>query len=69
MKKTVIFDLDGTLLDSIEDIASSMNKVLESLKLPIHKIEDYKYFAISDWPNPIVLDHWLVFLPTDWLHQ
>ena len=45
MKKTVIFDLDGTLLDSIEDIASSMNKVLESLKLPIHKIEDYKYFV------------------------
>ena len=45
MKKTVIFDLDGTLLDSIEDIASSMNKVLESLQLPIHKIEDYKYFV------------------------
>lgn len=45
MKKTIIFDLDGTLLDSIEDIASSMNKVLESLNLPIHKIEDYKYFV------------------------
>lgn len=45
MKKTVIFDLDGTLLDSIEDIASSMNKVLESLQLPTHKIEDYKYFV------------------------
>ena len=45
MKKTVIFDLDGTLLDSIEDIASSMNKVLESLQLPIHKIEDYKHFV------------------------
>ncbi|MCG3720138.1 HAD hydrolase-like protein, partial [Aliarcobacter butzleri] len=40
-KKTLIFDLDGTLLDSIEDIAVSMNKVLESLNLPIHKIEDY----------------------------
>ncbi|MGJ0353459.1 HAD family hydrolase [Aliarcobacter cryaerophilus] len=45
MKKTVIFDLDGTLLDSIEDISSSMNKVLESLQLPTHKIEDYKHFV------------------------
>ena len=45
MKKTIIFDLDGTLLDSIEDIAFSMNKVLESLELPAHKIEDYKYFV------------------------
>ncbi|WNL33128.1 HAD family hydrolase [Arcobacter cryaerophilus gv. pseudocryaerophilus] len=45
MKKTVIFDLDGTLLDSIEDIASSMNKVLESLQLQTHKIEDYKHFV------------------------
>ena len=45
MKKTVIFDLDGTLLDSIEDIAFSMNKVLESLQLPTHKIEDYKHFV------------------------
>ncbi|MFV7789232.1 HAD family hydrolase [Aliarcobacter lanthieri] len=46
-KNTVIFDLDGTLLDSIEDIAVSMNKVLESLNLPIHDIKDYKYFVGS----------------------
>lgn len=46
-KKTIIFDLDGTLLDSIFDIAKSMNKVLKSLNLPIHKIEDYKYFVGS----------------------
>ena len=32
-------------MDSIEDIASSMNKVLESLQLPTHKIEDYKHFV------------------------
>ncbi|WP_418184782.1 HAD family hydrolase [Aliarcobacter vitoriensis] len=44
-KKTIIFDLDGTLLDSIEDIAISMNKVLESLNLQTHSIEDYKYFV------------------------
>lgn len=46
-KKTIIFDLDGTLIDSIEDIAICMNKVLESLNLPIHKMEDYKYFVGS----------------------
>jgi len=44
-KRTIIFDLDGTLLDSLEDIAVTMNKVLESLNLPIHKLEDYQYFV------------------------
>ena len=44
-KKTIIFDLDGTLIDSLEDIAVCMKKVLEELNLPMHKIEDYKYFV------------------------
>ncbi len=44
-KKTIIFDLDGTLIDSLEDIAVCMNQVLEELNLPIHKIDDYKYFV------------------------
>lgn len=44
-KKTIIFDLDGTLIDSLEDIAVCMNKVLEELNLPIHKIKDYRYFV------------------------
>jgi phosphoglycolate phosphatase len=43
--KAIIFDLDGTLIDSLEDIAVCMNQVLEELELPIHKIEDYKYFV------------------------
>lgn len=46
-KKTLIFDLDGTLLDSIYDIAVCMNKVLESLNLPVYEIEEYKYFVGS----------------------
>ena len=43
--KAIIFDLDGTLIDSLEDIAVCMNQVLEELNLPTHKIDDYKYFV------------------------
>ena len=44
-QKAIIFDLDGTLIDSLEDIAVCMNQVFEELDLPIHKIEDYKNFV------------------------
>ncbi|MDX4026831.1 HAD family hydrolase [Aliarcobacter skirrowii] len=47
MKKTLIFDLDGTLLDSIYDISLCMNEVLTSLKLDTYKIDEYKYFVGS----------------------
>ncbi len=40
-----IFDLDGTLINSLEDIANSMNRALEAYKLPIHPVEAYKYFV------------------------
>jgi phosphoglycolate phosphatase len=43
--KAIIFDLDGTLIDSLEDIAVCMNQVLKELNLPTHKIDDYKYFV------------------------
>lgn len=39
--KTVVFDLDGTLLDSIPDIASAMNSVLSENGLPTHSREEY----------------------------
>jgi phosphoglycolate phosphatase len=38
----IIFDLDGTLVDSIEDLADSLNKVLENNNLPTHHIDTYK---------------------------
>ena len=43
MKKAIIFDLDGTLLNSLIDIAESVNFVLEKYNFPTHNIEDYKY--------------------------
>jgi phosphoglycolate phosphatase len=40
-----IFDLDGTLLDSIDDIAFSMNDVLARNGFPTHAREAYFYFV------------------------
>lgn len=40
-----IFDLDGTLLDSIMDLGTAMNRVLEGHGLPLHTMETYKTFV------------------------
>lgn len=42
--KGVIFDLDGTLVDSIEDLADSMNIVLLRNNFPVHDLQSYKNF-------------------------
>jgi phosphoglycolate phosphatase len=42
MFKAVIFDLDGTLLDTLFDLANSMNNVLVRHRLPVHGVESYK---------------------------
>jgi phosphoglycolate phosphatase len=43
--KAVIFDLDGTLLDTLEDLAEAMNAVLMKNRLPVHALEAYRYFV------------------------
>lgn len=40
--KAVIFDLDGTLLDSISGIAQAMNSMLQEYGLPTHSTKQYK---------------------------
>lgn len=42
--KAILFDLDGTLLDSVQDIALSNNKVLQANGLPTHSVENYIEF-------------------------
>jgi len=42
--RCVMFDLDGTLVDSAPDIALSMNKVLQQLDLPTRELQQYR-----DW--------------------
>jgi phosphoglycolate phosphatase len=49
--KGVIFDLDGTLVNSLEDIADSMNTVLQNGNHPTHSYEDYQYFIGSGLRN------------------
>ena len=41
----VLFDLDGTLLDTLEDLADSANMVLERMGCPVHPIDPYRYFV------------------------
>jgi len=43
--KAALFDLDGTLLDTLRDIADCVNKAVSSLGFPEHEIEAYKYFV------------------------
>ncbi|MBP2655560.1 MAG: HAD-superfamily hydrolase, subfamily variant 3 [Firmicutes bacterium] len=39
-----IFDLDGTLINSLEDLAASTNYALKKLGFPSHNIDNYRYF-------------------------
>jgi phosphoglycolate phosphatase len=39
----VIFDLDGTLVDTLEDIGDAMNRVLALEGAPGHSYEEYRY--------------------------
>lgn len=43
--QAVLFDLDGTLLDTLEDLGDAMNRVLSALGLPVHPIDAYRFFV------------------------
>ena len=40
----LVFDLDGTLLNTLKGHAQSFNRALETLKMPRHPIDSYRYF-------------------------
>lgn len=45
MKKLLIFDLDGTLLDTVADLACSTNHALVKNGFPARRLEEYNYFV------------------------
>jgi phosphoglycolate phosphatase len=50
-QQAVIFDLDGTLLDTLRDLATSGNEVLAKRGLPTHPIDDYRRFIGNGMAN------------------
>lgn len=45
MVKGVIFDLDGTLIDTIEGLANSVNAAMDFYGFPNHSVETYRTFV------------------------
>ncbi|CAB5082245.1 Phosphoglycolate phosphatase (EC [Olavius algarvensis associated proteobacterium Delta 3] len=43
--RAAVFDLDGTLLDTLADIGDTCNRVLEKRGFPVHSLESYRYFV------------------------
>lgn len=43
--KAVVFDFDGTLLDTLQDLAESVNSVLNRVGFPQHSVEEYRHFV------------------------
>lgn len=59
--KAIIFDLDGTLLDSVADIAAANNRVLEAEGLPMHSVQKYIEFIGNGARRLVQLalpEHW-----------
>ena len=45
MIKAAIFDLDGTIGDTVESIAYSANRALRDIGYQAFPVENYKYYA------------------------
>lgn len=45
MIKLIIFDLDGTLLNTLDDLADASNLILTRHGFPVHELDEYRYFV------------------------
>jgi phosphoglycolate phosphatase len=42
--KAILFDLDGTLLNTLHDLGNAVNRVLSKHNFPTHQLNAYRYF-------------------------
>lgn len=59
MYKLVVFDLDGTLCDTLSDLGNAMNFALESENLPVHPLSAYNKFVgngINNLVKQVLMD-------------
>lgn len=47
--KAVIFDLDGTLLNTLADIGNAVNRILSDRGYPTHPVDRYRFFVGDGW--------------------
>lgn len=64
MIKGIIFDLDGTLLDTLEDIADSANEALVASGFDPHPLDEYRFFVGNGVENLVKM-----MLPKDTQQQ
>lgn len=53
MYKLIVFDLDGTLADTLADLAGAVNHALAVRSLPVYPVEDYRHFVGNGVDNLI----------------
>ena len=54
MKTGILWDLDGTLLDTLEDLADSVNYAMRECGYPEHSLEDVRRFVGNGARNLII---------------
>ena len=48
-----IFDMDGTILNTLDDMTDSLNTILEKYKLPLHTVDEVRFMVGNGIPKLI----------------
>lgn len=65
MNKLVVFDLDGTLANTLADLAAAVNYALEQSGLPTYPVDDYRHFVGNGVDNLIKVTMADAYTPKD----